>query len=162
MKKCLFAGSFDPFTVGHADVVEKALALFDEVVIAIMVNPEKTYTFTLEERLNFIRTAYEKEPRVSVIAEGGLAAEVCEKVGAEFYVRGVRNGSDYDYETANYYAAKRFVPNLKTVYFPAEKGQMEISSSVVKALMKNGKEYGEFLPENIRDAVAQAWAQKQK
>ncbi|MBR2617199.1 MAG: pantetheine-phosphate adenylyltransferase [Clostridia bacterium] len=162
MKKCLFAGSFDPFTVGHADVVAKALALFDEVVIAIMVNPEKTYTFTLEERLSFIRTVYEGQPRVRVIAEEGLAAEVCEKVGASFYVRGIRNGSDYDYETANYYAAKRFVPNLQTVYFPAEKGQMDVSSSVVKTLMKNGKPYGEFLPVAIRKMVASAWESKQK
>jgi len=162
VKKCLFAGSFDPFTVGHADVVEKALALFDEVVIAVMVNPEKTYTFTLEERLSFIRTAYEKEPRVSVIADSGLAAEVCEKVGASFYVRGIRNGSDYDYETANYYAAKRFVPTLQTVYFPAEKEQLDISSSVVKTMMKNGKEYDKFLPEAIQKAVASAWESKQK
>ncbi len=162
MKKCLFAGSFDPFTLGHAEVVEKALALFDEVVIALMVNPEKTYLFSEEERLAFIQTLYGENPRVTVIRDGGLAAEVCEKVGASFYVRGIRNGSDYDYETANYYAAKRYYPHLQTVYFPAEKEQMEISSSVVKTLMKNGKPFGEFLPEAILGAVTSAWKNKQK
>ena len=91
MKKCVFAGTFDPFTVGHEDTVSKCLKLFDEVIVAVAVNKSKACMFTPEERLEMVKSVYQKEPRVRVLIWEGVIADLLEAEDAPFYVRGIRN-----------------------------------------------------------------------
>lgn len=94
----VFAGSFDPFTIGHDDIVRRALMLFDRLVIVVARNPEKKYMFTAEERVEAIRKLYRHDPRVSVMAYGGMIVDIAAEVGARFQVRGVRTAIDFEYE----------------------------------------------------------------
>lgn len=94
----VFAGSFDPYTIGHDDIVRRALMLFDRLVIVVARNPEKKYMFTTEERVEAIRKLYRDERRVSVMAYGGMIVDIAAEVGARFQVRGVRTAIDFEYE----------------------------------------------------------------
>jgi pantetheine-phosphate adenylyltransferase len=160
MQKCLFAGTFDPFTIGHEAVVSRALELFDEVVVAVMVNPNKTCFFSEEERLSFLKAQYEKDPRVTVVAERGLVIDVMNRFNIRHYVRGVRNGSDFDYETQNYYASKSLGGDVCAVYFPAEQEMLAVSSTAVRLAMQNGKPYEAFLPQKTLPLVRTALSKK--
>ena len=160
MRKCLFAGTFDPFTVGHQAVVCRALELFDEVVVAVMVNPDKTCFFSEEERLSFLTELYKNEPRVTVTRERGLVIDVMKRYGIRHYVRGVRNGTDFDYETQNYYASKSLGGDVCAVYFPAEQDMLAVSSTAVRLAMQNHKPYEAFLPEETLPLIKQALAKK--
>ena len=94
----VFAGSFDPYTIGHDDIARRALRLFDRLVIVVAVNPEKHYMFPVEERVEAIRTLYKDEPRVSVVVNDGMTVDIAAKVGARFQVRGLRSTIDFEYE----------------------------------------------------------------
>ena len=98
MKKALFPGTFDPFTIGHADIVERALPLFDHIVIGIGVNEEKTPADAAEKRAETIRNIYKDEPRVSVLVYDGLTVDTCQREGIDFLLRGVRSMRDFEYE----------------------------------------------------------------
>ena len=120
MKKCIFAGTFDPFTVGHADTVKKSLMIFDEVVVAVAENKRKSVMFSAEERAEMIGNVFCDEPRVRVLIWTGAIAELLKKENTPFYVRGVRNGIDCAYETDDFYASKDLYPELITMFIPAE------------------------------------------
>lgn len=94
----VFAGSFDPYTIGHDDIAWRALRLFDRLVIVVARNPEKHYMFSTEERVEAIRKLYRNDPRVSVVAYGGMIVDIAAEVGARFQVRGVRTAMDFEYE----------------------------------------------------------------
>ena len=94
MKRALFPGSFDPITLGHFDIIKRGVKLFDEVVVAIGVNADKAYMFTLEERQAFIEEAFKDEPRVKVVTYKGLTVDFCQNIDAEFILRGLRNPAD--------------------------------------------------------------------
>ena len=98
MKKCVFAGTFDPPTLGHRDIVLKCLELFDEVIVAILINPNKRPLFSEEARLSMLRKVFAGYDKVRVLAYDGLTVDLLRREGARFYVRGIRNGTDYDYE----------------------------------------------------------------
>ncbi|MGN0822290.1 MAG: pantetheine-phosphate adenylyltransferase, partial [Candidatus Gallimonas sp.] len=106
MKKCVFAGTFDPFTVGHSDMVEKTLRLFDETVVAVAENRSKTCMFTAEERAEMIRAVYRNEPRVRVVVWKGAIVDLLREENTEIYVRGIRNTVDFEYENADFYASR--------------------------------------------------------
>ena len=95
MRKAIFPGSFDPITLGHEDIIKRSIPLFDEIIIAIGVNAEKKYMFSLEERKKFIEETFKKEPKVSVITYEGLTIELSEKLKADFILRGLRNPADF-------------------------------------------------------------------
>lgn len=154
--KCLFAGTFDPFTVGHEEVVNAALDLFPEVVVALMVNPNKKCYFTEEERFSFLQKLFRDKPRVTVIRYGGLVADLAGELGIDYYIRGLRSGSDYDYETLDFYATQKLAPHLKVLYVPAKQSEIDVSSSIVRGLICHGKPYAEYLPERIREDVISA------
>ncbi|MDE7296002.1 MAG: pantetheine-phosphate adenylyltransferase [Clostridia bacterium] len=153
MKKCIFAGTFDPFTVGHADTVEKSLAIFDEVVIAVAQNRSKQCKFSAQERLAMLELLYKKEPRVKVRLWDGAIVDLLEEENTRFYVRGIRNSVDFDYETADFYASRRLDENLIEVYLPAEQDKLHISSTLVKNCMAFGKPYREYVPEAIYEYI---------
>lgn len=130
----VFAGSFDPYTIGHDDIARRALKLFDRLVIVVAVNPEKHYMFSAEERVAAIRALYKDEPRVSVVANDGMTVDIAAKVGAQFQVRGVRSTIDFEYERieADY---NRNLGNLETVLLYSQPQFSSISSTAYRQLV---------------------------
>lgn len=153
MKKAVFAGTFDPFTVGHEDTVKKSLALFDEVIVAVAENKKKQTLFTARERADMISAVFEKEKRVSVVIWEGVIAELLNKEGTPFYVRGVRNITDFVYETDDFYASRDLAPGMIELYLPAEQKHTHISSSLVKNCIAFGTPFGQYVPAAVREYI---------
>ena len=146
MKKCVFAGTFDPFTVGHEDTVRKCLALFDEVVVAVAENKQKRCMFSAQARVEMIRAVFAEEPRVRVMRWEGVIADLLKREGTPFYVRGIRNTVDFEYENADFYASRDLDPSLITLYIPAEQKHLHVSSTLVKNCIAFEKPYREYVP----------------
>ena len=153
MKKCVFAGSFDPPTAGHKNVVENCLKLFDEVVVAVLINPDKTALFTVEERLKLLQKLFTKEKKVRVISFDGATVDLLEKENTPFFVRGVRNTVDFEYENASFFANKKLKNDIVTIYFPAEQDSIHISSSLVKSSFKFNKDCKQYIPAEIYEDI---------
>lgn len=149
MKKCVFAGTFDPFTLGHADTVGKCLALFDEVVVAVGENRQKSCMFTAEERAAMVRAVYENCPRVRVTEWDGAIVDLLRREDTPFYVRGVRNTVDFEYENAAFYASRDLDKRFITLYIPAEQAHLHISSTLVKNCIAFRKPYRGYVPEAV-------------
>lgn len=148
-KICVFAGSFDPPTTGHLAVVEKSLKIFDGVTVALMVNTAKSYLFTEEERLQLLKELFDGELRVKVVSFDGAAVDLLEREGTPFYVRGVRDGIDFEYENRDAFASAKLKKDLITIYLPAEQEDIHISSSLVRNSIKFKKDYESYIPEKI-------------
>jgi pantetheine-phosphate adenylyltransferase len=153
MKKCVFAGSFDPPTLGHKKIVEDCLTLFDEVVVAILVNPDKAPMFPLEQREEMLGLTFGKNKRIKVVVSTGTAGDLLEKEGTDFYVRGIRNGTDFAYETSTMYATKRLYPNVKPLYIPCEQEFLHISSSVCRNLIQFNKSLDGYVTEEVKEYI---------
>ena len=150
MKKCVFAGSFDPVTVGHEQTVIKCLKLFDEVVVGLLDNPEKTYAFSVDQRLEFLqKTFFKYGEKVRVVRHQGLLVDLLKKEGTPVYVRGIRNAVDYAYENQTNDVNTELYPEILTVYLPCEKEYLAVSSGNVRTLLRNGKDVEKFLPAEI-------------
>ncbi|MBQ9714024.1 MAG: pantetheine-phosphate adenylyltransferase [Clostridia bacterium] len=149
-KKCVFAGTFDPPTIGHEALIGDCLKLFDEVVVAIMVNPTKTPCFTVEERKEMLSLIFEKDNRIRITEFDGTVAELLEKEGTDVYVRGIRNGTDLDFENANFYASCKLNKNLTAVYLPCRQNLLHISSSMVRNSLKFGTPIDEYVSPKIK------------
>ncbi len=134
VRVAVFAGSFDPFTIGHDDIVRRALRLFDRLVIVVARNPEKHYMFTAEERVEAIREVYRDEPRVSVVEYGGMTVDIAAKVGARFQVRGVRSTIDFEYERVEAEYNDK-LGGLETVLLYAKPQFSTISSTAYRTLV---------------------------
>ena len=131
-KKCVFAGTFDPPTLGHKATVEDCLKLFDEVVIALLVNPQKKPYFTAEQRIEMWKRMFPEDKRIRIITFEGPVTELLKKENTPFYVRGIRNGVDLDFENANYYASKKLDEDFVAVYLPCRQELLHVSSSMVR------------------------------
>lgn len=149
MKKCVFAGTFDPPTIGHEDVIKKSLLIFDSVVVAILENPQKHTLFTLEERTALLNKLFGGERRVKVRTFGGVAVDLLKEEGTPFFVRGVRDALDFDYENRNFYASKRLMPEIITIYLPCEQSNLHVSSTLVRNSIKFRKDYADLVPRAI-------------
>jgi len=149
MKKALFPGSFDPLTLGHYDIIKRGVTLFDEVIVAIGVNSDKKYMFTLEERISFIKTAFADEPKVKVVSYKGLTVDFCKDVKAEFILRGLRNPADFEFEKAIAHANRRLA-TIETVFLLTSARTSYISSSIVRDVIKNKGDYTKFVPDSVR------------
>ncbi|MDR0829505.1 MAG: pantetheine-phosphate adenylyltransferase [Prevotellaceae bacterium] len=145
MKTAIFSGSFDPFTVGHADIVGKSLKIFDKIVIGIGVNFQKKTLFSPEKRLETIAKLYENEPKVEVKIFDSLAVDFAKENGAEFIIRAVRSVQDFEYEQ-NMAVINKKLSGIETVILFAEPTLAHISSSLVRELISYGKNIEEFLP----------------
>lgn len=149
MRKAVFPGSFDPITLGHTDIIERALPLFDEIILAIGINADKKYMFSLEDRLHFLRKTYESEPKIKIETYHGLTVDFCKKENAGFILRGLRNGIDLEYEKAiaqtNYKMA-----GIESVFLISESGKSHISSTVVKDVIRNGGNFSFMVPEVVQ------------
>ena len=153
-KKCIFSGTFDPPTLGHKAVVDAALKIFDEVVVAVMVNPSKTPCFTAAEREEMIRRTCPSE-RVRILFFEGTVAELLEKENTPFYVRGVRNTVDFEYENANYFATKKLNKEVVPLYLPCPQELLHVSSSMVKSSLKFGTPIFEYVTKSVEEYIGQ-------
>jgi pantetheine-phosphate adenylyltransferase len=149
MRKAIFPGSFDPITLGHLDIINRALPLFDEIVIAIGINADKKYMFSLEERKKFIENTFQNEPKISVITYEGLTIDLCHKINANFILRGLRNPADFEFEKAIAHTNRR-LSKIETVFLLTAAKTSYISSSIVRDVIRNHGEYELLVPEAVR------------
>lgn len=141
----VFPGSFDPVTIGHVSIVERALPLFDRIVVAIGVNNSKRYMFPLDQRLQWLRKTFEGQPTVEAISFEGLTADLCLKLGAKYIVRGLRNSTDHGAERS-IALMNHALRGVETVFLPALPQHAHISSTIVRELMANKADVSAFVP----------------
>lgn len=148
MKRAIFPGTFDPFTIGHYSIVQRGLSIFDEIVIGIGHNQSKKTLFTIEKRLDLIKQAFENEPRVKIEVYNSLTVDFALAVDAGFVLRGLRSVSDFEYER-NIADANRKLTGVETVILFTETEYSFISSTVTRDLISFGKDITAFLPPNV-------------
>ena len=148
MRRAIFPGSFDPLTLGHHDIIERGITLFDELIIAIGVNADKKYMFSLEERMRFIQDAFAGEPKIKVQTYEGLTVDFCNKVNADFILRGLRNPGDFEFEKAIAHT-NRSLTEIETVFLLTASGRSYISSSIVRDVIRNGGDYTGLVPSTV-------------
>ena len=149
MRKAIFPGSFDPITLGHYDIIKRSVPLFDEIVVAIGINAEKKYMFSLEERKRFLEEAFADESSVSVVTYEGLTIDLCKKLKANFILRGLRNPADFEFEKAIAHTNRR-LSKIETVFLLTAAKTSYISSSIVRDVIRNGGEYEMLVPDAVR------------
>lgn len=149
MKIAIYPGSFDPVTIGHLHIIRRAASIFDKLVVCVMVNAGKNPMFTLEERVDFIRRVTAELPNVEVDSSGDLLAEYAKEKGNCVIVKGLRAGSDFEYEFQMALINRKINPNLDTMFLTAEHQYTYLSSSTVKELGAYGVDLSDFLPEQI-------------
>ena len=149
MRKAIFPGSFDPITLGHEDIIRRGITLFDEIVIAIGVNAEKKYMFSLEDRKRFIEETFKNEPKISIVIYEGLTIELCQKINANFILRGLRNPADFEFEKAIAHTNRR-MSKIETVFLLTAAGTSYISSSIVRDVIRNNGQYELLVPEAVK------------
>ena len=146
MRIAVCPGSFDPITVGHLDLAERAAAIFDRVILCVMVNGEKKHMFTLDERLELARAAAAHLPNVEAAACGGLLADFAREQGACALVKGVRGGTDLDWEMQLAQINRDLFPRLDTVLLPARPEHMHISSTMVREMLRYRQDLSHYIP----------------
>lgn len=149
MKTALFPGSFDPYTLGHQDVLSSALKLFDKVYIAVGYNVQKKGLFSVEDRVDMIKTATKKLSNVEVCSYTGLTIDFCKKMGIRFIVRGLRTTTDFELERVIAQANAKMSPDILTVFIPSGHEYSFISSTVVRDVLLNGGDASSFMPSEI-------------
>tara|TARA_R110000850_G_scaffold203228_1_gene329434 strand:+ start:41362 stop:41817 length:456 start_codon:yes stop_codon:yes gene_type:complete len=148
MKRALFPGSFDPITLGHYDIIKRGIFLFDEIIVAIGINAEKKYMFTLEQRKKFIEDAFAGEPKIKVITYEGLTIDLCKKMDANFILRGLRNPADFEFEKAIAHTNRK-LSKIETVFLLTASRTSYISSSIVRDVIRNGGDYTVLVPDSV-------------
>ena len=144
-KIALFPGTFDPFTVGHANIVERALPLFDKIVIAVGINDSKRPLYPTERRVEFISSLYENESRIEVVSYDDLTIDLAHRINANYILRGLRSVKDFEYER-DVAAMNRKLGGVETILMLTEPQHAAVSSSVVRELIRYGRDVREFLP----------------
>ena len=148
MRRAIFPGSFDPLTLGHYDIITRGITLFDELLIAIGINADKKYMFSLEERTKFIEDAFKDEPKIKVVTYEGLTVDFCKEVDADFILRGLRNPADFEFEKAIAHTNRR-LSDIETVFLLTSSGKSYISSSIVRDVIRNGGDYTVLVPDTV-------------
>ena len=148
-KIALFPGSFDPFTIGHQSIVDRALPMFDKIIIALGYNSNKTGFFSVEERLDWIEKVYKDEKKIEIAKYQGLTVDYCAQVGAQYILRGLRTSSDFEYERAIAQMNKTMYPNIESVFLLTEPQYTPITSTIVRDIIRHGGDASQFLPKGI-------------
>ena len=148
MRKAIFPGSFDPITLGHLDIINRGLPLFDQIVIAIGINADKKYMFPLEKRVQFIEETFKNEPKIIVTTYSGLTTDYCEEIRADFILRGLRNPADFEFEKA-IAQTNRKLSGIDTVFLLTSAETSFISSSIVRDVQRNGGDISGLVPKSV-------------
>lgn len=148
MRRAIFPGSFDPLTLGHYDIIKRGITLFDELYIAIGINADKKYMFSLEERERFIIEAFANEPQIKVVTYEGLTVDFCKEIDANFILRGLRNPADFEFEKAIAHTNRK-LSEIETVFLLTSSGKSYISSSIVRDVIRNGGDYTGLVPDTV-------------
>lgn len=149
MKKAVFPGSFDPLTLGHCDIINKSLNLFDEIVLAIGVNSTKESMFSIDQRKKFITDEFVNEEKIKILTYEGLTVDFCKNINADFIVRGLRNPADFEFEKTIAQTNKKLT-GIETVFFLTSPETAYISSSIVREIIANNGEYTKLVPKSVR------------
>jgi pantetheine-phosphate adenylyltransferase len=149
MKRAVFPGSFDPITLGHLDIIERSIPLFDEIIIGIGNNSEKKYMFPLNKRISFIEDTFSKYDKVYVNQYEGLTIEFCKKIKADFILRGLRNPADFEFEKAIAHTNRK-LSGIETVFLLTAAKTSFISSSIVREIISNQGDYSLLVPPSVR------------
>ena len=149
MTTCVFPGSFDPITLGHVDLVRRAVPLFDRVVVAVGINSQKKYLFSLEQRMSWLREVFADEPKVEVDSFEGLTAHFCGRIGARYLLRGLRNASDFDYEKTISQLNEIVGDGLETLFLISRPEFSHISSTIVREIIKGNGDASPFVPKEL-------------
>jgi len=148
-KAALFPGSFDPFTIGHESVVNRAMPLFDEIIIAIGANTKKPGFFSLEQRMEMIREVFKERSMISVVGYDGLTVDFCREMGARYLLRGLRTSADFEYERAIAQINKAMYSQLESVFLLTLPAHTPINSTIVRDIILNGGDASQFVPSSI-------------
>jgi pantetheine-phosphate adenylyltransferase len=149
MRICLFPGTFDPVTLGHTDIINRALPLFDKFVIGIGRNVNKEPMFSEEKRLAWLREIYKDNPKVEVLAYDGLTVECCRKIGANFVLRGIRYVNDFEYEKAIADMNRSLDHNVETIFLTCLPQYTSVASTLVRDVIRNRGDVTQFLPKEV-------------
>src|SRR5688572_1723578 len=150
---CLFPGTFDPLTLGHVDIINRAIPLFDRIIVGIGLNASKAPMFTAEQRLQWITDIYRDEPRVSGAVYEGLTIDFCKKLGAHFILRGIRYVSDFEYEKTIADANRTLDKTIETIFLTGEPKYTSVASTIVRDIIKNGGDASPFLPPEVAKTI---------
>ena len=148
MKRAVFPGSFDPITLGHSDIIERGAKLFDELIIAIGINADKKYMFSLEQRKHFIEEAFKNNPKIKVVTYSGLTIDFCKENKVDYILRGLRNPADFEFEKAIAHT-NRHLSSIETVFLLTAARTSYISSSIVRDVIRNNGDYTKLVPKSV-------------
>ena len=148
-KIAVFPGSFSPFSIGHQSVIEKALPLFDKVIISIGINSEKDQYFSIEERVQWIESVYGNNEKIEIKRYEGLTVDFCKKEGSNFILRGLRDSHDFKFEKNIAQMNKDLNPDIETIFIITPPEMSHISSSLIRDIIKNGGDISKFIPKEI-------------
>lgn len=150
---CLFPGTFDPLTLGHVDIINRALPLFDKIVVGIGVNTSKEPMFSPKQRLDWVKAIFKDESKVEGAVYEGLTVEFCRKIGARFILRGIRYVSDFEYEKTIADANRTLDKNIETIFLTGEPKFTSVASTIVRDIIKNGGDASHFLPLEVSQSI---------
>ncbi len=150
---CLFPGTFDPLTLGHVDIINRALPLFDKIVVGIGLNAAKEPMFSPEQRVSWIKEIYKDEERVEGAFYQGLTIDYCKKIGAHFILRGIRYVSDFEYEKTIADANRTLDRSIETIFLTGEPKYTSVASTIVRDIIRNGGDASHFLPEIVYQSL---------
>ena len=149
----LFPGTFDPITIGHIDIIDRAIPLFDKLIIGIGRNANKVPMFSEEQRMGWINEIYNNNPNVEAVIYEGLTINCCKRVGANFIVRGIRYVNDFEYEKAIADMNRTLDFNIETVFLTCLPQYTSVASTLVRDVIRNGGDARQFLPDQVADAI---------
>ena len=154
VRNCLFPGTFDPVTLGHTDIIDRALPLFDRFVICIGRNSNKVPMFSEEQRIDWLQKIYANEPKIQVLAYDGLTVNCCKMVGANFILRGIRYVNDFEYEKAIADMNRSLADNVETVFLTCLPKYTSVASTLIRDVIRNGGDVAQFLPEVVIKGIS--------
>lgn len=150
MPVAVFPGSFDPVTTGHVDIIERALPLFDRIIIGIGNNSQKQYMFPVAKREEWIKKTFSDNKKVDVMIYEGLTVDFCRKINAGYIIRGLRNAGDFEFEQAIAQMNKSMANDVETIFIPCRPQFTAVASSIVRDILKHGGDVRMFVPETVK------------
>ncbi len=152
MKKGIFPGSFDPLTSGHLDIIERGSALFDKLYIAVGVNSNKNYHFSLEQRIEMLSAVFEDNSSIEIVHYSGLTVDFCKELGTDYILRGLRNPADFEFEKSIAHTNKT-IANIETVFLLTSADKSYISSSIVRDILRNNGDVSALVPQKVNEKI---------